>query len=66
MSTNPSLTEIKASNALITPSNAPKTAIFIGATSGIGKATLTRLIAQGTPIKVYIIGRSAAKTPGVC
>lgn len=55
-----SLSEIQASNAQITDSNAPRTAIFVGGTAGIGKATLTALLSKGTPIKVYIIGRDQA------
>ncbi|KAE9375016.1 NAD(P)-binding protein [Stipitochalara longipes BDJ] len=61
MSSNPPLSEIKASNSRITAENAPRTAVFVGATSGIGKATLTRLVAQQTSIKIYIIGRNATK-----
>jgi len=60
-SSNPPLSEIKASNSRITAKNAPRTAVFVGATSGIGKATLTRLVAQQAPIKIYVIGRNAAK-----
>jgi NADP-dependent 3-hydroxy acid dehydrogenase YdfG len=56
-----SLQEIKASNAKITASTSPQVAVFVGATAGIGKATLIRLIAQKTPLKVYLVGRNAAK-----
>ncbi|KAF5008996.1 hypothetical protein FDECE_4759 [Fusarium decemcellulare] len=51
---------IRASNALITEANAPKTAVFVGGTDGIGKATLINLVARGFPIKVYIVGRNEA------
>jgi len=60
-SSNPALTEIKAANSRITAENAPRTAVFVGATSGIGKATLTRVVAQKIPIKIYVIGRNATK-----
>ncbi|PMD29263.1 NAD(P)-binding protein [Hyaloscypha variabilis F] len=60
-SSNPPLSEIKATNSRLTAGNAPRNAVFVGATSGIGKATLTRLVAQQTPIKIYVIGRNAAK-----
>jgi NAD(P)-dependent dehydrogenase (short-subunit alcohol dehydrogenase family) len=60
-SSNPPLSEIKATNSRLTAENAPRTAVFVGATSGIGKATLTRLVAQQTPIKIYVIGRNAVK-----
>ncbi|KAF5598560.1 NAD(P)-binding protein [Fusarium pseudocircinatum] len=51
---------IRVSNALITQANAPKIAVFVGGTDGIGKATLTNLVARGFPIKVYIVGRNKA------
>lgn len=38
-----------------------QTAIFTGATAGTGKANLTRLIAQQTSIKIYVVGRNAEK-----
>jgi NAD(P)-dependent dehydrogenase (short-subunit alcohol dehydrogenase family) len=61
MSSNVTISEVKASNSSITSETAPRTAVFIGATAGIGKATLTRLVAQHTAIKVYLVGRNAAK-----
>ncbi|PYI11736.1 NAD(P)-binding protein [Aspergillus sclerotiicarbonarius CBS 121057] len=56
-----SLPEIRASNARITSTTAPHVSIFTGATDGIGKATLTRLISTNLPMKVYIIGRNSEK-----
>ncbi|KAH8878789.1 NAD(P)-binding protein [Thozetella sp. PMI_491] len=53
-------TPIRASNALITEANVPKTAVFVGGTDGIGKATLKALVSKGFPIKVYIVGRNEA------
>ena len=56
-----SITEIKASNAKITAATAPRVAVLTGATDGIGKATLTRLVATGTPMRVYVLGRNGDK-----
>jgi NADP-dependent 3-hydroxy acid dehydrogenase YdfG len=61
MSSEITISEVKISNSQITNETAPKTAVFIGATAGIGKATLTRLVAQQTLITVYIAGRNAKK-----
>lgn len=59
------LSQIRASNALIGsptsssgPSYAPRVAVFVGATSGIGKATLSLLVSKGTPLRAYVVGRS--------
>jgi NAD(P)-dependent dehydrogenase (short-subunit alcohol dehydrogenase family) len=51
-------TPIRASNNLITEASVPKTAVFLGGTDGIGKATLRNLVSKGFPIKVYIVGRN--------
>ncbi|KAF2092449.1 NAD(P)-binding protein [Rhizodiscina lignyota] len=56
-----SLSEVRASNARIAKDTAPHTAIFTGATDGIGKATLTRLVSAKLPIKIYVIGRNGDK-----
>jgi NADP-dependent 3-hydroxy acid dehydrogenase YdfG len=61
MSSKISISEVKTSNSQITNEAAPQIAVFVGATAGIGKATLTRLVAQQTSIKVYIVGRNAEK-----
>ncbi|KAI8680713.1 hypothetical protein LRP88_04509 [Fusarium phalaenopsidis] len=53
-------TPIRASNALITEASVPKTAVFVGGTDGIGKATLRELVSKRFPIKVYIVGRNEA------
>ncbi|KAI5365752.1 hypothetical protein J4E82_011215 [Alternaria postmessia] len=55
-----SLEPILASNALIGPQDVPKTAVFVGATDGIGKATLQALVSKGFPTKIYIVGRNKA------
>ncbi|KAL6407462.1 putative oxidoreductase [Ilyonectria robusta] len=51
---------IRASNALITRANLPKTCVFVGGTDGIGKASLRSLVSQGSALKVYIVGRNEA------
>ena len=56
-----SISEIKASNAQISKDTVPQTAVFTGATDGIGKATLTRLISTKVPVKVYVVGRNGEK-----
>jgi NADP-dependent 3-hydroxy acid dehydrogenase YdfG len=61
MSSKVTISEVKASNSRMTAETAPRTVVFIGSTAGIGKATLARLVAQQTVIKVYVVGRNAAK-----
>jgi hypothetical protein len=51
----PSLSEVKA------PILVSQLEVFVGATSGIGKAALTHLVALKAQIKVYVVGRNAAK-----
>ena len=59
-----SISEIKASNNRITEKTAPHTAVFTGATDGIGKASLIRLVSTKVPIKVYVIGRNGDRHKG--
>jgi NAD(P)-dependent dehydrogenase (short-subunit alcohol dehydrogenase family) len=56
-----SMSEIRASNTRIAESTAPHTAVFTGATDGIGRAALIRLIATKLPVRVYVIGRKGDK-----
>jgi NAD(P)-dependent dehydrogenase (short-subunit alcohol dehydrogenase family) len=56
-----SLSEMRASNTRITEDTVPHIAVFTGATDGIGKAALVRLLATKLPIKVYVIGRNGDK-----
>ncbi|OJZ82075.1 hypothetical protein ASPFODRAFT_51765 [Aspergillus luchuensis CBS 106.47] len=53
-----SLAAIRASNAQLTSATLPKIAVFVGATSGIGRATLTQFANKGYPLKAYIVGRN--------
>lgn len=55
-----SLSEVRASNIQVTPATIPQVSVFIGATSGIGKAALTKLVSTGFPLTAYIIGRDEA------
>ncbi|KAJ5914439.1 hypothetical protein N7504_003322 [Penicillium tannophilum] len=52
--------EIQASNALINESTAPRIAVFVGGTSGIGKFTIKALVAVSTSIRIYLIGRKCS------
>ncbi|KAF7546191.1 hypothetical protein G7046_g9370 [Stylonectria norvegica] len=53
--------EIKASNGLINDATAPRVAIFVGGTSGIGKFTLEALVATGASARIYLVGRASSK-----
>ncbi|KAF3481834.1 uncharacterized protein GIQ15_04593 [Arthroderma uncinatum] len=53
--------EIKASNALINDTNAPRVAVFVGGTSGIGKFTVTALVATDASVRVYLVGRKSSE-----
>lgn len=60
--------QIQASNARIDPTSYPRTAVFVGGTSGVGEAAIQELVKVGAanqlPIRIYIIGRkeSAERT----
>lgn len=47
-------------NARIQSEDVPKTAVFVGGTDGIGKATFRALVSKGLGTKVYIVGRNKA------
>ncbi|CAK7208963.1 hypothetical protein SEUCBS140593_000333 [Sporothrix eucalyptigena] len=53
-----SISDVKASNACATLDTVPRTSVMYGATDGIGKAFLTRLVATKLPIRVYVVGRN--------
>lgn len=55
------LDQIRASNARLTETTTPRTAVFVGATDGIGKRALLELVSTGFPLKAYIIGRHEAR-----
>ena len=52
--------EIQASNALINDTTAPRVAVFVGGTSGIGNFTLRALVATGTSMRIYLVGRKSS------
>ena len=53
--------EIQASNALINDATAPRVAVFVGGTSGIGNFTLRALVATGASLRIYLVGRKNAE-----
>lgn len=53
-----SLATLRASNAQLSASSLPQVAVFVGATAGIGRATLTQYVNKGYPLKAYIVGRN--------
>ncbi|CRG86876.1 hypothetical protein PISL3812_03888 [Talaromyces islandicus] len=56
-----SSTEIKSSNALINDATAPRVAVFVGGTSGIGKLTIRALVSTGTSTRIYLVGRKSSE-----
>lgn len=56
-----SIRQVRTSNAALTEDTAPRTAVFVGGTSGIGKATLAALVNLKLPVKVYVVGRKSIK-----
>ena len=53
--------EIQAANALINDETAPRVAVFVGGTSGIGKATLKALVSTGASTRIYLVGRKSSE-----
>ncbi|KAM0238344.1 hypothetical protein ACHAP5_008688 [Fusarium lateritium] len=53
--------DVKVSNALINEATAPRIAVFVGGTSGIGKATVEALVAANTSLRIYLIGRKSSQ-----
>ena len=52
--------DIQASNALINDATAPRIAVFVGGTSGIGKLTVKALVATGASLRIYLVGRKSS------
>ena len=52
---------IRKSNSQIDESSAPRVAVFVGGTSGIGKITLAEIAGIGTDFKAYVIGRKESE-----
>jgi hypothetical protein len=55
------ISAIRKSNAKVDSSSAPRVAVFVGGTAGIGKLTLAELAALGTSFRAYVIGRKVSK-----
>ncbi|KAH6652207.1 hypothetical protein BKA67DRAFT_660971 [Truncatella angustata] len=53
--------EVQASNALINDTTAPRVAVFVGGTSGIGKSTARALARTGASVRIYIVGRQGSE-----
>jgi NAD(P)-dependent dehydrogenase (short-subunit alcohol dehydrogenase family) len=53
--------EVKAANALINDATAPRVAVFVGGTSGIGKLTIKALVATGASVRIYLVGRKSSE-----
>ncbi|KAI0814146.1 hypothetical protein GGR55DRAFT_497563 [Xylaria sp. FL0064] len=56
-----SYSQVRASNALISDATAPRVAVFVGGTSGIGNYTARALVSTGASVRVYIIGRKSSE-----
>lgn len=56
-----SFKEIQAANALIDDATAPRVAVFVGGTSGIGKLTVKALVAKGASVRIYLVGRKSSE-----
>ncbi|KAI1184629.1 hypothetical protein F5B17DRAFT_411231 [Nemania serpens] len=53
--------EIRASNALISDATAPRVAVFVGGTSGIGNSTVKALVATGASVRIYLVARKSSE-----
>ncbi|KAI0409255.1 hypothetical protein F4802DRAFT_242359 [Xylaria palmicola] len=53
--------EIQDSNALINDATAPRVAVFVGGTSGIGQLTVRALVATGASTRIYLVGRKSSE-----
>lgn len=53
--------EIQASNAVINDATAPRVAVFVGGTSGIGKFTVRALVATCASMRIYLVGRKSSE-----
>ncbi|KAI9716563.1 MAG: hypothetical protein M1812_005294 [Candelaria pacifica] len=46
---------------LINDATAPRVAVFVGGTSGIGRSTIRALVATGASVRIYLVGRKSSK-----
>lgn len=56
-----SFKDIQASNSLINDETAPRVAVFVGGTSGIGNLTIRALVATGASMRIYLVGRKSSE-----
>jgi NAD(P)-dependent dehydrogenase (short-subunit alcohol dehydrogenase family) len=56
-----SYNEIRASNARISNPTAPRVAVFVGGTSGIGQLTIKALVSTGASTRIYLVGRKSSR-----
>ncbi|KAI0970329.1 hypothetical protein F4678DRAFT_136785 [Xylaria arbuscula] len=56
-----SYSEVQASNALINDATAPRVAVFVGGTSGIGNYTARALVSTGASVRIYLVGRKSSE-----
>lgn len=59
------LNAVRESNLALQPSDNIKVAFFVGATSGLGLATLTEFVKHSPHSKVYMVGRSESKLSSI-
>ncbi|KAI9899673.1 hypothetical protein N3K66_006134 [Trichothecium roseum] len=52
--------DIQNSNAQLSDATAPRVAVFVGGTSGIGKYTIRALAATGASVRIYLVGRKSS------
>lgn len=53
--------DVQASNALINDATAPRVAVFVGGTSGVGKLTVRALVGTGASLRIYLVGRKSSE-----
>lgn len=52
--------DIQNSNTQLGDATAPRVAVFVGGTSGIGKHTIRALAATGATLRIYLVGRQTS------
>ncbi|KAI3393159.1 hypothetical protein diail_4684 [Diaporthe ilicicola] len=53
--------DVQGSNSLINDATAPRVAVFVGGTSGIGQLTIKALVATGASVRIYLVGRKSSE-----
>ncbi|KAK2022111.1 hypothetical protein LX32DRAFT_687362 [Colletotrichum zoysiae] len=57
------LAQVRRSNARLTAETVPRTAVFVGGTSGIGRLTLAELVSLGFPVKAPLLEDLRRRNP---